>query len=42
MYEHPSVMECAAFGVKDERLGEEVGLMIHLKKGFKVTAKVGD
>ena len=27
------VMECAAFGIKDERLGEEVGVMVYFKQG---------
>lgn len=30
---NPSIMECACFGVKDERLGEVVGLMVYMKPG---------
>mmetsp|Transcript_35638 Transcript_35638/g.42927 ORF Transcript_35638/g.42927 Transcript_35638/m.42927 type:complete len:589 (+) Transcript_35638:95-1861(+) len=30
-YEHDSVAECAAFGIPDERLGEEVALAVFLK-----------
>ena len=30
-YSHPNVLECAAFGMKDERLGERVGICIVLK-----------
>ena len=30
-YTHPAVMECAAFGLADKRLGERVGLCVVLK-----------
>ena len=30
-FEHPAVMECAAFGLPHPRLGEEVGVVIMLK-----------
>ena len=30
-FELPAVKECAAFGVADERLGEEVGVMVYFK-----------
>lgn len=33
IYHHPSVMEVAVFGVPDQRLGEEVAAMVHLKPG---------
>lgn len=33
LYRHPSVAEACVFGVKDERLGEEVGAAIMLKPG---------
>merc|ERR1719174_2676937 len=32
-YRNDSVHECAAFGIKDERLGEVVGLMVYFKAG---------
>ena len=31
-YNHPNVLECAAFGMKDTRLGERVGICIVLKQ----------
>lgn len=31
IYRHPAVAECSVFGVKDERMGEEVGVAIYLK-----------
>ena len=37
-YNHPHVLECAAFGMKDSRLGERVGICIVLKKGSPSTA----
>eukprot|EP00750_Incisomonas_marina_P018759 INCI3137.2.p1 GENE.INCI3137.2~~INCI3137.2.p1 ORF type:complete len:600 (+),score=105.50 INCI3137.2:310-2109(+) len=40
VHEHPSVMEVAAFGIKDERLGEEVGIMVHCKKGIEAPSTV--
>jgi long-chain acyl-CoA synthetase len=30
LYDHPAVAECSVFGVPDDRLGEEVGVAIHL------------
>eukprot|EP00854_Cymbomonas_tetramitiformis_P010447 gene10447-12354_t len=35
-YEHSAVAECAAFGVPDERLGEELTLAVFLKDGENV------
>ena len=32
IFEHPDVAECAVFGVPDERLGEEVGAAVVLRK----------
>lgn len=31
VFEHPGVLECVAFAVPDDRLGEEVGLAVHLR-----------
>jgi len=31
IYRHPAVAECSVFGVKDERMGEEVGVAVFLK-----------
>jgi len=39
IYEHPAVAECTVFGVPDQRLGEEVGVAIHLKDGTPVSAE---
>jgi long-chain acyl-CoA synthetase len=39
IYEHPAVAECTVFGVPDQRLGEEVGVAIHLKEGTPVSAE---
>lgn len=33
IFDHPAVLECVAFAVPDDRLGEEVGAAIHLKDG---------
>lgn len=33
------VLECSAFGLKDERLGEEVGVLVVLKPNVKTTAQ---
>lgn len=33
IYQHPDVLEAAVFGVPDERLGEEVAVMIAVKSG---------
>ena len=38
IYEHPAIHEAAVFGVPDERLGEEVAVMIHLVDGASLTA----
>ena len=38
LYRHPAVAECVAFGVPDERLGEEVGAAVVLRPGFHATA----
>ncbi len=38
IYEHPAVHEAAVFGVPDERLGEEVGVTVHLRLGQELTA----
>jgi long-chain acyl-CoA synthetase len=37
IYHHPAVAECCVFGVPDERLGEEVGVAVHLKPGTSMT-----
>lgn len=39
IYEHPSVAECSAFGVADDRLGEEVGVAIFCKAGSALDAE---
>ncbi|MEQ1497576.1 MAG: class I adenylate-forming enzyme family protein [Novosphingobium sp.] len=31
IYRHPAVAECSVFGVKDDRMGEEVGVAVFLK-----------
>jgi long-chain acyl-CoA synthetase len=36
IYEHPAVHEAAVFGVPHERLGEEVGVALHLKEGSSI------
>lgn len=33
IYRHPAVAECSVFGVKDERMGEEIGVAVFLKEG---------
>lgn len=33
IYRHPAVAECSVFGVKDERMGEEIGVAVYLKEG---------
>lgn len=38
LYEHSAIAECSVFGVPDDRLGEEVGVAIHLKEPHGVSA----
>ncbi len=38
VYRHPAVAECCAFGVADERLGEEVGLAVMARAGESLDA----
>jgi long-chain acyl-CoA synthetase len=38
LYEHPAVQEAAVVGVEDEKMGEEVGAAVALKKGEDVSA----
>jgi long-chain acyl-CoA synthetase len=38
IFDHPAVLECVAFAVPDDRLGEEVGAAIHLKDGALLDA----
>ena len=37
-YEHPDIEEIAVFGVKDERLGEEVGAWVRVRNGASLDA----
>ena len=37
VFDHPAVLECVAFAVPDERLGEEV-VAVHLKDGAMLDA----
>lgn len=37
IYEHPAIHEAAVFGVPDERLGEEVAVVVHLVDGATLT-----
>ena len=39
LYEHPAVREAAVIGVKDDKLGEEVGAAVALKDGEDVSAE---
>ena len=39
VFRHPAVAECCAFGVPDERLGEEVGIAVVLKPGESLSAE---
>ena len=39
LYEHPAVREAAVIGVKDDKLGEEVGAAVALKDGQDVSAE---
>jgi long-chain acyl-CoA synthetase len=38
IFDHDDVAECTVFGVPDDRLGEEVGIAVFLKKGATATA----
>ncbi len=38
VYRHEAVAECSAFGVADARLGEEVGLAVHVRASSTLTA----
>jgi long-chain acyl-CoA synthetase len=39
VYRCEAVAECSVFGVPDERLGEEVGVAVHLRPGRSLTAQ---
>src|SRR5919109_3106423 len=38
LYEHPAVQEAAVVGIEDEKMGEEVGAAVVLKKGEDISA----
>jgi len=38
LYEHPAVQEAAVIGIEDEKMGEEVGAAVVLRKGEDVSA----
>ena len=38
IFDHPAVLECVAFAVPDDRLGEEVGAAVHLRDGAVLDA----
>jgi long-chain acyl-CoA synthetase len=37
LYEHPAIQEAAVIGVEDEKMGEEVGAAVVLKKGEELS-----
>jgi len=39
VYRLPGVTECCVFGVPDARLGEEIGVAIHMKPGTEATSE---
>jgi acyl-CoA synthetase (AMP-forming)/AMP-acid ligase II len=39
LYRHPSVLECAAFGIPDDRWGERVHATVVLRDGHEATAE---
>ena len=39
IFRHPDVVECAAFSVPDDRLGEEVGAAVVVRPGSTVTGE---
>jgi len=39
LYEHPDVMDAAVIGIPHRVLGEEVGAVVQVKPGAKVTAE---
>ncbi|MGZ4702249.1 MAG: class I adenylate-forming enzyme family protein [Ilumatobacteraceae bacterium] len=39
IYEHPAIHEAAVFGIPNERLGEEVAVVVHLVDGATLTAE---
>ena len=38
LFQHQAIAECSVFGIPDDRLGEEVGVAIHLNSGQSVSA----
>jgi acyl-CoA synthetase (AMP-forming)/AMP-acid ligase II len=38
IYDHPSVSECAVFGVPDERLGESIAAVVMVKPNMRLTS----
>ena len=39
LYEHPSILEAAVFGVPDERLGETVATVVVVRPGMALTVE---